>query len=593
MSTLVRYNPPPTRTLGRRGPALRRARLGPVSVLLFAAAVSLPSAASAARLRVQARVRIALQIEESGGRILVRGRLSDVRDQPVSGAAVALEIVPVGAVGAERLAPESERSAVARSNASGRFEHGFARLSLPPGQIDVAVAARFSGDGRFAAADAQIDGSLGVPTPTLRLQVRPAAARSDEPGFSAVVNLEVGDLPLPGRVIELRIGAEVVATAATDALGEARFELEPATVGRLGPMQLSARAPSDGSFGAAEASTTIQLEAAVRVSLEVATSGGSPQCDEDVVCLQGVVSVVQPDGTLRAPTAAAVHLHAERTRLGALRADPSGRFEARLRRDVLMDLFPPGPIGVVAEVVVGEAFHPPGWSEVVAIDVPPRPSPFAAIYGALIAALIGAFVWRRWRDRRVERQAADDLAASSAGLPPVAVRSLGTGGDGMRIRAVVIHGEHGGVLGARVTLEQPGTPATVVDADDGRVRFVGLQPGPASLTVDAPGHELLLVELTLPHDGTFDGCELLPTSSRAAVRGSLSARIGAASGRPVDWSRETPRRAEPRWLAARRRGHARIRAAVRAVEDALYGRRLERDTAAQVMRQVEGAEEAE
>lgn len=593
MSTLVRYNPPPTRTLRRGGPARRRAWLGATWGLLFAVAAWLPSTATAARLRVQARVRIALQIEESGGRVLVRGRLGDVRDQPIAGAAVALEIVPVGAIGSEGLAPESERTAVARTHASGRFEHGFARLSLPPGQVDVAVAARFSGDGRYAAADAHLDGSLGVPTPTLQLQVRPAAARSDEPGFSASVSLQVGDLPLPGRPIELRIGSQVVASAATDALGEARFNLVPATVGRLGPMQLLARAPGDGSFGAAEASATIQLEAAVRVSLEAAAPGSSPHCDEDVVCLQGVVSVVQPDGTLRAPTAAAVNLHAERTRLGALRADASGRFEARLRRDVLMDLFPPGPIGVVAEVVVGEAFHPPGWSEVVAIDVPPRPSPFAAIYGALIAALVGAFVWRRWRDRRYERQAADDLAASSAGLPPVAVRSLGSGGDGMRIRAVVVDGERGGSLSARVTLEQPGAAASLVEADDGRVRFDDLRPGPAALTVDAPGHELLVIALTLPHDGTFDGCELLPTSSRAAVRGSLSTRIAAASGRPIDWSRETPRRAEPRWLAARRRGHARIRAAVRAVEDALYGRRLERDEAAQVMRQVEGAEEAE
>lgn len=102
-----------------------------------------------------------------------------------------------------------------------------------------------------------------------------------------------------------------------------------------------------------------------------------------------------------------------------------------------------------------------------------------------------------------------------------------------------------------------------------------------------------MLELQIPHDGTYDGCEFLPTSTRAAVRGALSASVGEASGRPIDWGRETPRTAEPRWLAARRRGHVRIRAAVRAVEDAIYGRRLGREQGERTVQQLRAAEESE
>jgi hypothetical protein len=562
-------------------------------LLLVLAVSALPASVEAARVRLQARARLTLRLEESEGRVLVRGRLVDARDAAVEGAAVALEIAPADGTPLPEGQVEGAREAVARTNARGHFEHGFARMALPHGAAPVQVAAHFAGDLRHAGTDAHLEATLGLPTPTLELEVLPTSMQTGDDAATARVLLRVGDLPLPGRAVFVRAGENLIGEGATNELGELRLPVTGAAIGALGPRTIRARAPGDETFGPASAAVAIELLASVRVVAEVVPAGQRDECDDEVVCIEGAVSRVGVDGLLAPPPPAAVTLHAERVRLGSVRVGEDGRFSARLRMEVLTDLFAPGPIGVVAEAVVAEPYHPPGWSEVFAIDVPPRRSPFEWVYAGLVLLLVLGFVWRRWWDRRSQQQILGELAAAGAGLPPVAVRSVGPGAGGHRIDGRVIDGERGGACAAAVVVQRPGEPDDHHALADGRLQLDRLAEGPLRLVIDAPEHELLVLELQIPHDGTYDGCEFLPTSTRAAVRGALSASVGEASGRPIDWGRETPRTAEPRWLAARRRGHVRIRAAVRAVEDAIYGRRLGREQGERTVQQLRAAEESE
>ena len=275
-------------------------------------------------------------------------------------------------------------------------------------------------------------------------------------------------------------------------------------------------------------------------------------------------------------------LHAERQRLGSVPVQASGQFAARLRGDVLRNLFAPGVVGIVAEAVVAEPWHPPGWSDVVAIDLPAPASILVWLYAGLVAALIAGLLWRRWRDRRRELALADELAAAVAGLSPVRVRSVAAGGRGDWLTGAILDGERGRPTAGTLLLVGPGEASIAVDAIDGRCEIGPLVPGSWRLTVDVAEHAPFALQFDVPHDGIFDGCELLPRSCRAVVRGALSERVEAASGKGVDWQRETPRLAEKRWLGGRRRGHVRIRAAVTAVEAALYGRTASREVVAAV-----------
>ena len=298
-------------------------------------------------------------------------------------------------------------------------------------------------------------------------------------------------------------------------------------------------------------------------------------CGEDTACFEGRATLADGrGGSIPAPRAL-ITIHAAKTRLGTVSADDDGAFVVRLRLPVLADLLPPGPVGLVAEAGLAEPWISPGWSEVVAIDVPRPIAPLELLYGGILALLVLGLVARLVRGRLRERRAALDLAKADAGLT-AATMQAGQGNERLRLRGRVRDGELGHPLAAQLVLSGVGDLRQPLASDSGGAFDFGiLEPGSWRLSVQADGHAQLDVALEIPHDGAFDGCQLMPVSLRAVARHSLSARVAAASGRGIDWSSETPRIAEPRWLAARRRGHARIRAAVRMAEAAIYGKRVD------------------
>ncbi len=265
---------------------------------------------------------------------------------------------------------------------------------------------------------------------------------------------------------------------------------------------------------------------------------------------------------------------AKGSRLLQVAADEQGRFFARLDGDVMRRAFGTGDIGVVARGRLATPFSEPGWSEVVALRAPLPESMSQWLYAALLALMAAALVWRRVRDRLRERALARELEDIAAGLPTTSVRRAGTGGIAMRdLRGTVLHGENGRPTPATVELRDgEGALVRGFDAPDGRVFVEGMDDGDWVLRVQVDEHEPLELGVRIPHDGIYDGCELLPRSHRAVVRGAYAGVIRRASERAMDWRRETPRMAEPRWLSASRRGHALIRDAVARVERAVYGR---------------------
>lgn len=244
-------------------------------------------------------------------------------------------------------------------------------------------------------------------------------------------------------------------------------------------------------------------------------------------------------------------------------------------------LFPPGAVGLVAKAQVPEPWHETGWSPVLSLEIPPPPELSGWLYGSALLVALAAFAWQRWRVRRRELALAAWREAASAGLPEAQVRSVVDAQPSNRLRGRVVHGETGRACPAQFVLQSREDAARVlhIAVEDGHFDLTDLPPGRYIWQVRAEEHMDLEVALELPHDGTYDGCELLPPSCRAVVRGTFGARVRSWTQQPVDWTRETPRDVEPRVTTAIRRGHADLRDAVRKVERALYGRRTDRDAA--------------
>lgn len=586
--------------------------LAALALLALPLLLSWARPALAARIRLQARTQLEVHAEQVQSELRVRGRLFELRGGGVAGASISVQPVdadggtrPFGAASADGgHVPALPLASVVRTDAGGRFEAVFPRILLPSDRESVQVKIVFAGDPGHARSDAALEVRLGQAAARLELSAEPARLTTDVAGTRLHVRGQVGSLPLAGRLVAIRIDHVEFANATLDEQGEAELDLPTASLVPKGVHTVIAELPPRADVAAASARLSVEVLGALRLSwhLHPTRSGGVPSeaaaarlgagCGEDTICLEGSAAIADGRGGSIPASGAVITVHAARTRLGSVIASADGAFVVRLRLPVLAELLPPGPVGLVAEAELAEPWISPGWSEVVAIDVPRPVATLELIYGAILALLLVGLGWRLLRAHWRERRAALELAKVDAGL--TTTMRAGHGQERLRLRGRVRDGELGRPLPAALTLRGPGERSVqLATEDDGGFDFGELGAGGFRLTVEAEGHAQLEVVLEIPHDGAFDGCQLMPVSLRAVARHALSARVAAASGRGIDWSNETPRSAEPRWLAARRRGHARIRAAVRLAEAAIYGRRVDPAVVQGVQEALKSSDEGE
>lgn len=578
---------------------------------LLAAITLWPFAAAGHRLRVRARTSMTLTATDlpATAEIVIGGRLLDARGRGVSGrpvsvrvtwlesgAAVVAAVPTPGAAAAQPKAP-GEMSRTVTTGINGVFRTRWKRSQLPLRTGRLQVHCSFFGNDTFAGAEQVTLFDLAQARGQVRLEVEPMRSSTDLTSVKVAVFAGVEGQPLAGRRLKLQVDGRPLNVFYSGPDGWVERQVAMASLLPPGTRRLSVEMSGSRDVSAARAEVAIEVAVAVDVALALRQQ----DCPEGRICLQGRVLVHRGDGHRVPPTAAAVMIDAERVRLGHVPLREDGRFAVSLNAEALSARFAPGPLPVVALAEVPQAFHLTGLSEVVAVDVPPPPSLSHWLYLGLIALVVLGMVWRRWQDRRRERRIAEELAAAAAGLPVQSVRRSGAGGIDLHgVRGVVLHGETGRPVAARVLVTPvpvegellPGEMAAL-DCPDGQFRLGPLAAGSWQLEVSCAEHETLNLALELPHDGTFDGCEVLPNSCRALVRSALGRAVRRRTGKAVDWWQETPRAVEPRWRAALRRGHREARAAVAAAERALYGRKTEPGDLHEVRSAIERVEEVQ
>lgn len=554
--------------------------LGLLAVGLLAA-----GQATAMRIQLRARTELSLTATPAGSELEIRGTLRDVRGVAIPGAAVAL--VVAGSPPPAELHPERAEQ-LAATRADGTF---VARVPMATwlGTDRLAhVEARYAGGPALGEATAEVLLDLQKQEATVEVRASPLHLRSDAGDVELVADVHAADVPLSGLEVQWLLDGVQLLVSRTDGTGRAVGLLPGSALGEPGVHRLTGRVPGDAQVNGGEGTVTVELEAAVRVGLSLRPGGQDSPCTAAGAqvgpadwCVDGNVERARRGAWEPVPRAA-VTLHMDKHQLAALASDSAGKFAAVVRADALSQLFAPGAVGLVARAQVTAPWHEVGWSPVLSVEVPVPPSLAGWLYGVPMALLVLGALAQRWRARQRERALEAWWEASSAGLPDEHVRSLGGGEPSCRLRGRVIHGETGRGAAAQLRLTAAsGSDAAGASAEgavwsvvtpDGTFDVQDLPVGRWTLEVTVAEHLALVLDLTLPHDGLYDQCELLPASCRAVVRGAFNQTARSWSQKPVDWTRETPRDVEPRLVAAIRRGHGDLRDAVRRVERALYGR---------------------
>lgn len=549
----------------------------------MAAATAAPSVGYAARIQVRAHTLLTAQIAAKGPRIEVAGELRDQRGKLLPGADVVVSVVTE--LGGRVAMP-------VHTDDAGRYAAQFSRVALGEAQTYHTEVA-YAGDLLHGPAQAELTTDLARDQPVLRAIDPPRRWTAAADAWTAQIAATVGGEPLPAVPLELEIDGKPLLQLRTDAKGQASAAVPIAALGPAGPHRAKAKLAATPTANAAETEWSFDLHAVVELELSAEPGTGDAACGEGDFCLRGRATLREAAAVAGLPDAV-VQLFVDHRQVGALTSGADGRFDAVLHAEALQRFSGQTQLQLVARASANRPWTEAGYSPVVVIGGPAAPRWLE--YGSL-AVLAAAFAWaglRFWRQRRRDQSMAEQAAAEQAGLPSTTlVDGADLGQACFELRATVLHGELGRPLACRAVLTAPGGGLLVVQADDGVLLVDNLAAGTHQLSVTAEEHEPLHLAIEVPHTGKFAGCTLLPRSCRAVVRGAFAGAVLRHTGGPVDWSRETPRKAESRWAAHLRRGRQEIRDAVRLVERALYGPKTDPDRVTEVDRAVARVDEAQ
>ncbi len=573
-------------TIGRHSQGIRpriwRGLAAQVAVAIgLAAALSQP--ARAARVHVRARSHLQLQAVARPSGAQIRGNLRDQRGDPIGGAAVAVHTVD----GEGRGAPRSQLAVTA---VDGSFAVSVPSPSGDGAAQSIHAEATYAGDASHGEAQAELMADLGKAAAQVKVTLASTRWNRAGPAWSVTANATSDGEVLPAVPLALRIDGKQVLEMRTDSTGTAQASLAVGSVGGLGNHVATVElAPTDRLNGALD-EVRFSLVDAVDVQIQVQPGREGQACGSDDWCLSGTA---RRQGEARPHGTAAVTIYADKQIIGTLVTDEQGRFAAVLRSEALERYARAGKVEIAAQVAGGRPFVDDGWSPVLSLALPQGPAwrEWLAA-GAVGLLLLGAGLRALWRQRQA-RLLRRELEDSAAGLHGDAiVFGQQSAQPSFRLSGSVRHGETGRWMGAEIWLER-GDLRVDVPCPQGQFALDALAEGDWTLRVRAADHELLSAELQMPHDGRYEGCTLQPTSCRAVVRGSLAEAVRKASGRGVDWGRETPRQVEPRWARYLRRGHLEVREAVRVSERALYGQRTDEQLVVDVKDALGRVEEAQ
>lgn len=559
--------------------------VGQMRTWCVAAALLFAQQAQGARIHVRSRTTLTVTVSAGPDGPQAEGRLVDARAMALSGAAVAAHFVGEFGRG-------SPRSVSATTDSEGRFRVLLVTDAAVPLSGEIHVEAEFAGDAAHGEARAEATADLAKAQPTLELDLPTRRWSWSAAEWTATVTARVGNQPVASAPIQLAIDGRDVLLLRTDAKGQATARLPLTAVGGLGHHQVSAGIAATEARNEAKGQDFFDLYGAIDVAVEVKAGAAGGRCGPDDFCLEGKATVAGPLHPEALPLAA-VMLYGDKQVIGNLVTDGDGRFAAVLRGEALQKYAKKGSLQLVVQVAAGRPWLDDGWSDVIPLQLA-APGAWqewvaAVSLAAALAALTIRAVWRRWRRNQAELERQDH----EAGLPTDAlVPSSRRGEPSLCLRGVVLHGETAQPVAAQLVLTRADT-FLEVPVQDGHFEVLQVPPGSWFLHVACVDHEPLRLELEFPHDGRLNGCTLLPSSCRAVVRGTLSAALRKASGRGVDWSKETPRLVEPRWARHLRRGHLELREAVRAAERALYGRSARVETVQEVRAAITKVEEAQ
>ncbi len=550
--------------------------------LALTAGVTLPMAADAVRIQVRARTTLTASLTAEGPQLVVRGELTDQRGQQVADGNVVVNIA-------------TERGGKLReavhTDSSGRYAAKFSRVSLGEAELYHANVA-FAGGPLHGEASTEVTVDLARDQPRLTVLQPQRRWSVLADAWTAQVAVSVSGVPLANAPVLLELDGQHALQLRTDAEGIARAALPIHALRRPGPHRATATLEPTPTRNAAEVAWSFDLMAAVEVTLAAREGDDSSPCGQGDWCLDGQVTLREATSTTGLPDAV-VQLYAERKEVGTLVSGSAGRFAALLHADALTSFAHLPQVQLVARATANRAWTEAGYSPVVLL-VPTPPASWMEWLSRGALALAAMWIaWRLWQARQRAQSEQLQQTAEQAGLAAATmIEGQERGTPCFGLRAKVMHGELGRPLPCRGVLTAPGGGLVVLTGDDGHLAATDLAPGRYQLSVTADEHEALHLAFDIPHTGRLDGCTLLPHSCRAVVRGTFARALQSHTGAPIDWSRETPRKAEPRWVAHLRRGRVEIRQAVRAVERSLYGRNTGSEQVGEVQRAVSKVEEA-
>lgn len=531
---------------------------------MYALLVAMP--AFAARIQVRARTTLSIQLTGEGAGLVVRGQLRDQRGQPVAAAPVTVHVASDGGGSA----PQTVFTA-----RDGSWLVRSVGADLGPGAL-LHAEVSFAGDLSHGEAQAETTVDLARSQPVLSLRHPQRRWSTATDAFTVELTADVRGVPVGGLALTLALDGNQVAALVTDSTGVARASLPIATLGQAGSHRARAHIPATVLRNQAELQWPVELFAAIDVALSAkAGDADSGACQGGDWCLQGRASVVE-GGKVKGVGHAVVQLFAERQAIGTLVTADDGYFAGVVHPSALAAFAGQPTVQLVGHVAANKPWMEAGWSDIVLLPLP-VPGRWLEAFSVL-ALLLAVLLALLHVVRRRRSDAAQELEeqATLAGLPSASlIAGTMQASPCFGLRAEVLHGEYGRPMPCTAVLTHADGAHTLLDGATGLLAVDDLAAGAYRLSVQGEEHQPLVLDLEIPHNGRLLGCKLLPRSCRAVVRGTFAQAVRRHTGVAIDWGRETPRQAEPRWAGQLRRGRNEVRQAVRAVEQALYGRRTD------------------